>query len=133
MRIVTTTQDHQQDEDPITGRTAAIATERDSGYTVLELILVVLVIGMMTSVVIFAVTGMRADAAGSGCAADRRSLATAAEAYFAEHGSDPIPATGSDHDRYERTLVDAGLLWAVSTSHDLDATGAIDHEGTPPC
>jgi len=105
----------------------------DHGYTVLELIVVVLLIGLLTSVVIAAVGGMRADAADSSCDADRRSLAVAVEAYHAEHGTGPIPTTGSDHDRFERTLVAAGLLRGASAAHDLDADGVIQPEGNSPC
>ncbi len=119
--------------DPNAARPRSGATGHDRGYTVLELIIVVLVIGLLASVVVAAVGGMRADAAESSCAADRRTLAVAAEAYHAEHGTDPITAMGVDHDRFERTLVAAGLLVAASSSHDLDADGVVRPEGNSPC
>ncbi len=95
--------------------------------------MVVLIVGLLASVIVAAVGGMHADAAEASCAADVRTLAVAAEAYQVEHGTDPIPATGIDDDRYERTLVDAGLLRAVSATHDIDAAGVIDPEGTSRC
>ena len=77
--------------------------------------------------------GLRADAADANCGSDRRALAVAAEAYHAQNGPEPVPATGTGHDRYERTLVDAGLLRAVSSIHDLDADGVVRPEGDSPC
>jgi type II secretory pathway pseudopilin PulG len=130
-RIVESIQHHLPD--PAAGCTRERPPRVDHGYTVLELIVVVLLIGLLTSVVIAAVGGMRADAADSSCDADRRSLGVAVEAYHAEHGTGPIPTTGSGHDRFERTLVAAGLLRGASATHDLDAAGVIQPEGNSPC
>lgn len=108
-------------------------TQRDEGYTLMELILVVLILGVLASVVIFAVSDVRADAAESGCGMDDRTLGSAAEAYFAQNGSTAIPATGTDDDRFERTLVDGGYLRAISDYYDLDANGAAAAESDSPC
>lgn len=99
----------------------------------MELILVVVILGVLASVVIFAVSDVRADAAESGCGMDDRTLGTAAEAYFAQSGSAAIPATGTDDDRFERTLVDGGYLREISSYYDLDASGAAAVEGGSPC
>jgi len=124
---------HHLPTPPKSDRTATSVTGRDQGFTLIELTLVVLILGFLTSVVVIAVGGIRADAAESRCDADHRALAVAAEAHRAEYGTDPIPATGVDHDRFERSLVDAGFLRAVSIIHDLDADGVIQPEGTSPC
>ena len=105
----------------------------DGGWTLIELMLVVLIVGVLASVVVFAVSAMRAEAAESGCGMDRRTLANATESYFAEARASTVPATGTGHDRFERTLVDGGYLRDVSTYHDLDATGAATPEGNSPC
>lgn len=104
----------------------------DAGYTLIEMILVVLILGIMASVVVIAVGGMRTDAAETACSTDRRQLAVAVEAYLAEHGA-PIAATGVGPDRFERTLVDAELLRSPSDLHDLAADGTINPEGTSSC
>lgn len=120
---------HEQRPESRTGAPVA----RDAGVSVLEVIIVVLIVGLLASVVVVAVGGLRADAADTGCAADRRALAVAVESFAAEHGTGPIPATGTDHDRFELTLVDVGLLRAASSTHDIDAEGVIRAEGTSPC
>lgn len=124
---------HSPSAPPEPVRTSTGVATGDEGFTLIELVLVVLILGLLTSVVVIAVGGIRADAAESGCAADHRTLAVAAEAHRAQYRGIPIPATGTDHDRFERTLVDAGLLRAVSVIHDLDAGGSIHPEGNSPC
>lgn len=105
----------------------------DVGATLLELLFVMLILALLASAVVFAVSGVRADAAESGCAADRRTLAVAAEAYFAQHDADQLPAEGTDHDRFERALITAHLLRGVSAYHDLDADGVVTTEGDASC
>lgn len=112
---------------------APTATQCDAGWTLIEIILVVLIVGILATAAVFAVGGLSAEAADSGCSVDDRSLAIAAGAYFAQTGRSSIPPTGTDHDRHERTLVDGGFLRDVSTYHDLDATGAATPEGNTPC
>lgn len=117
------------------GGAAATTTQRehDGGWTLIELLLVVLILGILSSVVVFGIGGMRAEASNAGCDADNRSLGTAVESYFAETGGTTIPANGTDHDRFEQTLVDGGFLRNVSEYHDLDATGAAIPEGNSSC
>lgn len=105
---------------------------RGDGYTLVELLLVVAILGVLTTVAVIAVTGMTTEAADTGCAADRYQLHVAAEAYFAQTGADAIAATGADHDRHERTLVDAGFLRTTSSYHDLTAAGDLTPE-RPSC
>ena len=107
-------------------------TPGDRGYTLVELLLVVVILGVLGSVVWLGVTGMTTEAADTGCRADRYQLHVSAEAFFAQTGHDHIPATGSDHDRYERTLVDDGFLTRISAYHDLTADGALTQEH-PSC
>lgn len=118
-----------------TATTASLTTQRDhdGGWTLVEILLVILILGILALAVVFAISGMRAEAATSSCGTDQRSLAVAAESYFAETRSSSLPATGTDHDRFEQTLVAAGFLRDVSTYHDLDATGAATPEGNSPC
>ena len=108
------------------------ATPGDHGYTLVELLLVVVILAVLGSVVWLGVAGMTTEAADTGCRADRHQLHVSAEAFFAQTGHDHIPATGSDHDRYERTLVDDGFLTRISVYHDLTADGALTQEH-PSC
>jgi len=97
----------------------------DQGYTLIEMLMVVVILGVLGSVVALSLHGVTTQAAETGCQADRHQLFVATEAYFAQTGARQIPATGVDHDRFERTLVDGGFLRAPSDFHDLDADGAV--------
>lgn len=105
----------------------------DAGFTLIEIILVVLILGVLASVVIFAVSDTRTEAMTSGCGTDERVLATAFEAYSAANGADSLAPTGSGNDRFEQTLVDAGLLTGTSEYFDLDANGDITPEADSEC
>ena len=111
-------------------------TRRDDGWTLLETLVVVTLLGILAASVVLAVGGMRTDAASSGCDADARILGVAAESYFADQRTDSIAAATpdpADNDRFERTLVVAGLLRAPSTSHDLTADGGVIPEEGSSC
>lgn len=105
----------------------------DDGFTLIEIILVVLILGVLVSVVIFAVGGTRTEAMKSGCDADERVLGVAFEAYSAATGSSALTPTGTDNDRFEQTLVDSGLLVGTSEYFDLDANGDIIPEADSEC
>jgi prepilin-type N-terminal cleavage/methylation domain-containing protein len=74
-----------------------------AGFTLLELLVVVVVIGILGAVVVFAVRGITRQGAAAGCRSDVKSFDTAAEAYYGQHGRG---ATSLDQ------LVSAGLLHA---------------------
>jgi prepilin-type N-terminal cleavage/methylation domain-containing protein len=105
----------------------------DAGYTLVELILVVAILGILTAAVVLALTGISTEAAGTGCQADQRMLDVAVGAFHAQTGQDVIPASGTDHDRFERALVDREFLRDVSSMHDLDANGVVTPEATSSC
>jgi hypothetical protein len=113
--------------------TARSTTLRDHSETVLDVFNAALILVVLASLVFFAVGGLRAAVGEPACGSDFRALGGAAEVFFVQHGAATIPATGTGHDRYERTLVDLGLIRADSDLHDLDADGAVTPEGDSPC
>lgn len=98
---------------------------RDQGFTLVEVLIVLVVLGVMATVVVASVQGITDRGEEDSCKKDARVLATAVEAYFAKSGGDLIPATGADVDRFERTLKDEGLLRDPSVLYDITADGAI--------
>lgn len=109
------------------------ASSTDDGYTLVELILVVVILGVLTAAVVLALTGITTEAAGTGCRADRHGLDVAVGAFHAQTGQDEIVPSGTDHNRFERALVEGGFLRDVSSMHDLDATGVVTPEATSSC
>ncbi len=105
----------------------------DHGFSLIELLLVIVVLGLLATIVVFAVSGVSADAEEVGCESDRQALSRATEAYFTEWRVDNIAAADATPDGYERTLVSDGFLQSPSTYHDIDATGRLVQVVGSPC
>jgi prepilin-type N-terminal cleavage/methylation domain-containing protein len=96
----------------------------DEGFSLIELLIVIVVLGILATVVVLSVRGITDRGQDSACEEDARIMATAVEAYFAQEitgGS--IPATGTGSARFETTLVNAELLRENSEYWDVAAEG----------
>mgnify|MGYP003350335499 FL=1 len=80
----------------------------DRGFTLVELLIVIVILGILATVTVFAVQGITTNGKKSACAADKKTLEVAAESYMAQNGSYP-----ADTD----TMVTSGLLRDVSTGN----------------
>jgi general secretion pathway protein G len=61
----------------------------DEGFTLIELLIVIVILGILAAVVVFAVGGITNNGTLSACKSDKTSVATAAEAYFAQNAVNP--------------------------------------------
>lgn len=107
-------------------------TSRDDGFSLVELLLVILILGILSTVVLLSVGGITGRAEDSACLSDRRLLEAARDAYFAQSRIATITPSGST-ERYEHTLVEAGLLRQVSQYYDLDEHGQLVQVAGSPC
>ncbi len=82
---------------------------RDGGFTLVELLIAVVILGALATVVVFSVGGIIGSGEDNTVDTDGRTLATALEAYYLETG-----AYGSEAD-----LVSTGFLREQSTLHDV--------------
>ena len=89
----------------------------DEGFTLVELLVVIIILGVLATITVFAVRGITDQGEDSAQGADEHTLVTAEEAHQARFNS---YATESD-------LVSAGLLTSKSSVHDI--TLAADGSG----
>ena len=84
---------------------------QEEGFTLIELLIVIVILGILAAVVVFAVGGISDRGKKSACKSDLKSVEVAVEAYYAKSTATPpaYPA-GTDSDARIATLVGADLL-----------------------
>jgi prepilin-type N-terminal cleavage/methylation domain-containing protein len=110
-------------------------TERalDAGFSLVELLVVLVVLGILATVVVFAVRGIVDDTEVTACESEQQVVGRAVESWFAKNQSGTVTATGTGPDRYERTLVEAGLIRSASTFLDVADDGSLSPAVGSPC
>ena len=78
------------------------SSKKDKGFTLVELLIVIVILGILATVTVFAVRGITDKGKTSACTADQNTLQTGMEAYYAQNGNAVIPT--------EAALVTAGLI-----------------------
>ena len=82
------------------------ARKNESGFTLIELLIVIIVLGILAAIVLFALGTFKSDSATAACKTDGKQVDTAETAYFAKHNS------YTDID----TLVSSGYLKSAPTT-----------------
>lgn len=65
----------------------------EEGFTLIEMLIVVIILGILAAVVIFGVSAFRDDSVKNACRTDAKSVETAAQAYKAKKNATPTMAT----------------------------------------
>ena len=104
-----------------------IMKKNDEGFTLIELLIVIVILGILAAIVVFAVRGVTDRGNESACEADRQTLEVAVEAYFAQYGGNSIPGT------QEQALVDAGFIRDLSDNYDVNANGDVNAQASSDC
>ncbi len=62
------------------------ARKNESGFTLIELLIVIVILGVLAGIVVFAVSAFNNDGVTAACKADGKNVQVASEAYYAKTG-----------------------------------------------
>lgn len=88
------------------------SSQSDKGFTLVELLVVIVILGVLAGVVVFAVGGLSEQADANACKTDEKTLLTAIDGYRAKNNS---PNAEPDMD----DLVTDELIREASTYHSI--------------
>src|SRR5438552_13932044 len=88
----------------------------ERGFTLVELLIVIVILGILAGIVVFAVGNLTSSAKSNSCATEKSTVITADEAYKAQTGS-YTDTTG---------LVASGLLKTTPASYSINASGQVN-------
>jgi len=109
-------------------------------FTLVELLIVIVILGILAGIVVFAVGNLTTNAKSNACATEKSTITTALEAYKANTGSYPADGPGAIKAMDYLTgsnsaVVPAGvgvLLKSVPADYTVDDSGTISVNGTNP-
>src|SRR5476651_2009638 len=97
--------------------------KNNKGFTIVELLIVIVVIGILALLVITTYSGIQAKARNSKRSSDIKSLQTQLEAYFSQNGY--YPSLG-DMNTGTAANTSANSTWAATNMKSLDQNALVD-------
>jgi prepilin-type N-terminal cleavage/methylation domain-containing protein len=88
---------------------------QDKGFTLVELLIVIVILGILATVTVFAVRGITDKGQENACATDKKTLQVAVEANFAQNGGTTV---------LEEDLVPTFMV-EESATHDISSVGVV--------
>ena len=107
--------------------------KQDKGFTLVELLIVIVILGILATVTVFAVRGITDRGQENACDVEQRTLETAIEAFYAQYQRDArrLPATLIA--LLARTHAGRRTLPSNVTTAPATMPTSVDFNAAPPC
>jgi prepilin-type N-terminal cleavage/methylation domain-containing protein len=89
------------------------ARRNESGFTLIELLIVIVILGVLSGIVVFAVGAITDTGTVAACKADKKAVEVASEAYFAQNHEYAAAAGATGADNLLVTATPKGFLKEV--------------------
>ena len=95
------------------------------GFTLVELLVVIVILGILAAVVVFAVGGTEKDAKAKACLTERATVEAAIEAYRSAKGTDPTAVGQLKGSGDGQSLRHVPIYWGVNAGNPerINTTG----------
>ena len=103
------------------------ARKNESGFTLVELLIVIVILGVLAGIVVFAVSGINDNSKDSACKSDKKNVEIATESYYAQNKSYPNGTTSDDR---IGVLVNANFLREAPSTTNYTITLAANGKVT---
>ena len=87
--------------------------KQDKGFTLVELLIVIVILGILATVTVFAVRGITDRGQENSCAVERKTILTAVEAFYAENRTEPTFADLENGAYVNDTALVLGDTWTL--------------------
>jgi general secretion pathway protein G len=104
---------------------------QEEGFTLIELLIVIVILGILAAIVVFAVNGITDRGTSAACKSDLSSVQVASEAYYAQNGTYAADASGKAP-ALVQSGSNQGFLKSWPTSGSYTITYAGGGTTTPP-
>jgi general secretion pathway protein G len=109
------------------------ARKNQSGFTLIELLIVIVILGVLAGIVVFAVSGITDRGNAAACKADWKTVQVASEAFYAKNNAHATAIDDAAHSA--TTLVGGGFLHGAPSATSgytityVPATGDVTASG----
>ncbi len=91
------------------------ARQNESGFTLIELLIVIVILGVLAGVVVFAVQAFNNDGVTAACQSDKKNVEVATEAFYAKTGAWPANTLALKNANYLREEPDGKGKYTITT------------------
>jgi prepilin-type N-terminal cleavage/methylation domain-containing protein len=100
------------------------ARENESGFTLVELLIVIVILGVLSGIVVFSVSGISDRGTASACKANLSSVKVASEAFYAKGGTYAADLTGLSGFLQSTTVPDVVYTYKAPTAPTIVSSEA---------